>query len=89
MDRDSIFGETPKGSFMWCMHCERVYLFGSYRTLVTKELGEFGALQMCPFEDCDGDAVIDAKDWDWVRDCNPQYPETPEVGKVYPLYPES
>jgi hypothetical protein len=42
-------------------------------------------LQMCPYSDCDGDGVLDAMEWEWVRKCHPEYPEVPEYGKVYGL----
>jgi len=41
---------------------------------------------MCPYEGCDGDAVIDAWLWTDVADeHNPSYPAIPELGKVYPM----
>ena len=76
--RDETFG-TPKSTHLWCLHCERTYESGKWR--------EEDGLQMCPYADCSGDAVIDAWEWDSVREANPQYPQKPEVGKVYPLYP--
>lgn len=42
-------------------------------------------LQMCPYPDCDGDTVIDAFEWEWLRNYHPEYPEVPEFGCVYPL----
>lgn len=83
-DRDEMFGETPKGTPMYCMICERTYPYGEYRTM-SLDMGE-ELLQMCPYEDCDGDAVINAHDWDWVLEKHPEYPETPERGVVYPLH---
>ncbi len=38
---------------------------------------------MCPYLDCDGDAVIDAVDWAVIRDHHAQYPERPRWGDVY------
>lgn len=72
--------------FIWCLHCERTYSDEKPRYL---SLGDGDILEMCPYEDCDGDTVLDAKAWEWVRECRPEYPEIPEKGKVYPLYPES
>jgi len=41
--------------------------------------------QMCPYPDCDGDAVLDAFEWEWVRSYYSEYPEVPEYGRVYPM----
>src|SRR5690349_6127090 len=76
--REKTFGKTDSG-FLWCLHCERTYEEGKWRTVK--------GMQMCPYADCNGDAVIDAWDWRKVREANPTYPERPESGKVYPLYP--
>ena len=77
------------GPYLWCLHCERAYPKEKYRTVVQKGYREPDfEMQMCPYEDCDGDAVIDA--WDWLKirvDREDEYPEIPEEGKVYPLYP--
>jgi len=77
--RYEMFGRLEKG-WLWCLHCERAYRAEEYR--------EIGDLQMCPYEDCDGDTVLDAWPWKQVRGANPSYPREPERGKVYPLYPE-
>ncbi len=82
--RDAVFGKTPEGAVMYCIHCERTYPFGEYRTV--KDPVGYGTLQMCPYEDCSGDAVLDAKDWDWVKGYNPSYPEHPKRDTVYPLH---
>lgn len=42
-------------------------------------------LQMCPYSDCDGDTVLDAWNWEDIRNRHPEYPEVPEYGCVYPL----
>lgn len=87
-DRDDIFGEIPQGTTMWCLHCERTYPHGEFREIKDPHPipGEDDTLQMCPYEDCDGDVVIDSKEWDWVLEKHPDYPETPKHGEVYPLY---
>jgi len=61
--------------FMWCLHCERAYKRGSFRK---------GG--MCPYKGCDGHTLVDGWDWTQIREANPQYPEIPEMGKVYSLY---
>lgn|GEM_PF-2028118 len=68
----------PKKAWNWCLHCERAYPQGSYR--------QQGHLQMCPYSGCDGDAVIDLWKWPMVRDKNPSYPMTPDLGVEYALY---
>jgi hypothetical protein len=76
--RREMFGKTQSG-FLWCLHCERAYEEGKWR--------DVKGMQMCPYADCNGDAVIDAWDWQKVREANPEYPQRPEAGTVYPLYP--
>lgn len=63
---------------MWCLHCERAYGRQEFRLV--------GDLQMCPYPDCNGDAVIDAWPWDKVRAGHEAYPARPKIGKPYPLY---
>lgn len=77
LERNQIL-EGSEPTCLWCLHCERAYLRGKCR--------QIGNLQMCPYADCDGDAVIDAWDWGTVREENPSYPERPIEGTVYPLY---
>lgn len=72
------FVAGPRKAWHWCLHCERAYPLGSYR--------QIRDLQMCPYEDCDGDTVMDLWAWQRIRKENPQYPEVPELGKVYGLY---
>jgi hypothetical protein len=79
-DRDKVFSDEHRSPFLWCLHCERTYERDQWRNV--------NGLQMCFYADCNGDAVIDAWDWATMRDYHPQYPETPEPGKVYPAYPD-
>jgi hypothetical protein len=85
--REEMFGRRcKKGEYLWCIHCERTYPCGKYRE-VADDPADFGAvLQMCPYSDCNGDAVFDAKDWDFGRQGHPEYPDVPVEGVVYPLY---
>lgn len=76
--RDALFEHEGRSAYLWCLHCERTYENGKWRTI--------DGLQMCPYTDCGGDAVIDAWDWDKIREANPSYPEIPEFGKIYPMY---
>ncbi len=74
---DEVFDEERRSEYFWCLHCERTYKDGQFRKV--------DGFQMCPYQDCDGDAVTDAWDWATVRDNHPEYPEVPEPNKVYPL----
>jgi hypothetical protein len=67
-----------KGTWIWCLHCERCYQAGEYR--------EIDNLQMCPYEDCDGDTVLDSWLWKEIQEKHPKYPEIPERNKEYPMY---
>lgn len=80
-DREKAFGKSS--GTLWCLHCERTYQEGEYRN---ENIG--GDIhQMCPYEDCDGDTVVDAWDWESLLDKHPEYPKIPEKGNKYPLYP--
>lgn len=76
-DRERIFGteSVPKSGYCWCLHCERAYKYGEYRMV--------RGLQMCPYDGCDGDTVIDAEPWEHVRERKKDYPKTPEMNKKY------
>lgn len=75
--RDKAFAEERRSDFLWCLHCGRTYNRGQFRKQAD--------LQMCPYEGCDGDTVIDGWDWEEVRDGHPEYPVVPKDGVVYPL----
>lgn len=78
---DSDAGERVDdgtSEYQWCLHCERAYKRGSHRMI--------DGLMMCPYDECDGDTVLDGWDWPSVREDHEDYPEVPEMGKVYPLY---
>lgn len=77
-DREKAFLDGGDSEYLWCLHCERAYKNGEYR--------QEGDLQMCPYDDCSGDTVIDAWDWETFAIQHHGYPEVPEIGKVYPLY---
>lgn len=78
--REDIFGKEsiPESGFLWCLHCERCYVYGQFR--------QNGGLQMCPYPDCSGSTVCDGIKWDEIREFNPDYPVKPFHGVVYPLY---
>ena len=91
--------------WLWCMHCERgfkVYLSNRMDAEVGRDGQWFHELELqlgveseingkayveCPYDGCDGDP-LDFWDWEVIRAKN-QYPEVPEEGTVYPMYPNS
>jgi len=77
-ERELAFDDKPESGYLWCLHCERAYEYGKYRQVKD--------LQMCPYEDCNGDAVTDAWTWDKILESHSEYPSTPESNKKYPLY---
>lgn len=81
-DRERMFGETTSG-YLWCLHCGRTYTDDEYRTEINPE-GHM--MEMCYYQDCDGDAVADALDWDNIKSANSAYPDIPEEGVVYSQY---
>ncbi len=83
-DRDHMLGKVVQGTPMWCMQCEKTYPHGKFRTAFDS-MGE-ELMQMCPYEDCDSDAVLNSKEWSWVIGYHPEYPEKPEEGVIYPLH---
>ena len=83
-DREQAFGENEI-EYYWCLHCERAYHKDELRTVVDAD-GQ--VMEMCHYEDCDGDAVIDAWDWADLKEGHPEYPDHPEKKKIYPLYGE-
>lgn len=87
----TMFGDAYQvGDWVWCLHCERCYKVGEFRVVLTvMDRGRIvEGLQMCPYDDCDGDAVIDAWPWGKLVDEN-GYPETPERDHEYLLYPDT
>jgi len=78
MDRIEIFSGEKPCKFLWCLQCERAYKWGGFR--------EINGIQMCPYDGCNGDTVLDGWTWDQVLEANPDYPKAPELGKHYPLY---
>jgi hypothetical protein len=76
LERDEVFTGGDISNFLWCLHCERTYQRGKYRLV--------DGCQMCPYPGCDGDTVIDARDWADVCDENPNYSEFPDEGVRYP-----
>jgi hypothetical protein len=78
-DRLTIFGPSESGH-LWCPRCERAYSDGEYR----EHREGWDRFQICPYEDCTGDAVLDPWDWADYRRGNLDAPLIPERGIVYP-----
>lgn len=76
---DEDEGDEACSPYQWCLHCERAYKRGEHQMI--------HGLRMCPYPGCDGDTVIDGWDWDKFRVSLPQYPEIPELGVKYSMYP--
>lgn len=74
-----VFGREV-GQWVWCSHCERAYQVGEYRSV--------RGLQMCPYEGCNGDTVLDARDWDEFQNTHLNCPEEPERDVVYSQFDE-
>src|SRR5437660_57496 len=76
MHRGEIIPDE-RDDYLWCLHCARAYKWGEYRLI--------GELQMCAYEGCNGDTVMDGWTWRAVREGNPDYPKVPKLGHVYEL----
>ena len=74
------------GEWVICIHCERCYQVGEFRKrrLQLSTLRRV-ILQMCPYDGCSGDTVLDADPWGDGRGRHPEYEEVPERGRVYPI----
>ncbi|MGD1083655.1 MAG: hypothetical protein ABSA47_02765 [Verrucomicrobiota bacterium] len=55
MDMFKVYSEPDAQEWQWCLHCERCYPLGLVRIR--------DDLQMCPYEGCGGDTVLDACGW--------------------------
>ena len=88
-DQEKILSRKA-GEWVWCLHCERVYQVGEFKIDVSSgnktNSSVSDGLQLCPYPDCDGDTVMDLWDWKAIKEAHPDYPDTPERDKVYPLY---
>ncbi len=82
------FGVEEPSLYKWCLHCQRTYMRGEYRkvegeTFVVNHVKYDTSYEGCPYEDCNGSALVDAFDWNYFREHYPDYPEIPERGVVY------
>ena len=76
--REMIMEHLGPG-WVWCLGCQR-----AYRREEVRWDSENG-IYMCAYEDCDGDALVDARSYEERRvQCG--WPEVPQRGIIYPLY---
>lgn len=74
---ENPFLACQHGEYTWCLHCEHAFHSSEW----VKNNWE------CPNKECNG-SPLDAQDWDCIICYRPEYPEKPEMGKCYPLYPQ-
>ena len=82
-ERAQIIDEEAE-DYYWCLDCERAYPAGWVRLQWDNIAGD--SLQLCPYDGCGGDTVMDARRWSEIRDVHPEYPEIPEWDHLYPMY---
>lgn len=81
IDGVDAFVGRQAGDWVWCLHCDRCYQLGEYKLSDYRVEGRH--LQLCPYEDCDGDTVMDAWPWeDYYQDA--AWPRVPVRGQEYP-----
>lgn len=104
LHREKVFGSgsVPHSGYLWCLHCERAYKYGTYREETIK-LSESDLADMrkhgCPedtvkglqetFQMCpyDGcDGSTVFDGWDW-EDVRKHHPGYPEVPELNKVYP--
>lgn len=73
-----IHAQKTQSGWLWCLHCERAYRHGEYRLIK--------GLQMCPYDDCNGDTVMDGWSWDDHKPDIDHWPDMPKKNVHYPLY---
>lgn len=83
--------QVTHSDYAWCVHCERTYKVGEHRKVKPKKafrglVSDVEFLELCAYEDCDGDAYLDARSWGELSAMR-GYPAIPEHGIFYPLYP--
>jgi hypothetical protein len=69
--------EPTRSEYLWCLICERAY---------SRRRGARDEAQLCPYDDCKGRTVFYSWDWNRTRKVNPNYPNEPRLGQVYPLF---
>ncbi len=81
VDGADFFVGRKVGDWVWCLHCDRCYQVGEYKLSDYRVEGR--KLQLCPYDDCDGDTVFDAWPWqDYYTGAG--WPQVPDRGKEYP-----
>jgi len=71
----------PSGCF-WCLNCQMGFNLEDHRKL---QMAKAKAGNVC---ECVAYMAVDGIDWGDFRVDHPDYPEIPEKGVVYLLYPE-
>lgn len=89
-----IKNEIPVGSWCWCLQCQRCYKKGEHRTIKMRknsaaykfavQEGFEPEYHLCPYQDCDGDTLLDC--YAWVETYAGQ-PKEPERNVAYPMFP--
>jgi hypothetical protein len=77
-------------TWVWCLHCEQAFQFQDAR------INPRDGLLMCGYwPDCDASAFDfwpwSQEDWEQLMGSQPRptsWPQQPEIGRSYPLYPE-
>lgn len=75
VNESALDNKDASSVFLWCMHCWRTYRRGECRLVK--------GFQLCPYEDCDGDTVLDAVPWGSMRSAWPGFPVIPVRGQKY------
>lgn len=70
LDIEKCFRNSKKTEYSICIHCLRAYPYGYVRLVNSEQLPDV-VYQMCPYEGCSGDSVIDA--WNWENDNVPVF----------------
>ena len=83
--------DEEESLYVWCLHCGRTYLRGEFRKVkgekfVVNHVKYDTSYEACPYEDCDGSALIDTFNWNYMRERMPELPEKPTKGVVYELW---
>jgi len=65
--------ESELGAYSWCLHCEKVHQTKAW---------EANRWQ-CPA--C-GAGTTDLWPWEQIKEANPNYPDAPKEGRLYPQY---
>lgn len=89
IDRNRNIVMPYSSDYILCGICGRVFeednmaiIKGGGKTVINNVEYEMPDELTCPYENCNGSTSTFLR-WDYVRSKLPEYPEIPEVGKVY------